>query len=196
MARRGRPRKFDESAARAAIKDVFWERGFEGTSLDDLIEASGAPRQSLYNAFGAKDALFECALGEYVGQELELLVSALDAPGDALANMRTILAFFEVNLLRGRGCLVTNELARLKDGEGVEAERRARLQAALRRVQDAAVRAFARAIAAGQLPKEVSAEVRGAAFFSMLQGLQLLSKAGLSADEIRAATSGAHLLLR
>jgi hypothetical protein len=92
--------------------------------------------------------------------------------------------------------LVTNELARLKDGEGVEAERRARLQAALRRVQDAAVRAFARAIAAGQLPAEVSADVRGAAFFSMLQGLQLLSKAGLSADEIRAATSGAHLLLR
>ena len=59
---RGRPRKFDENQAVAAAMNVFWQKGFSATSLDDLAEATGINRPSLYNAFGDKQALYRRSL--------------------------------------------------------------------------------------------------------------------------------------
>src|SRR3954465_6901479 len=62
---RGRPRAFDREAALAQATRLFWEKGFEATSITDLTEAMGIGSPSLYAAFGSKEALYAEALNYY-----------------------------------------------------------------------------------------------------------------------------------
>ena len=61
-AKRGRPRNFDENQVLVRARDIFYEKGFEGTSLDDLTRAMGLNRPSLYAAFGNKEQLYVQAM--------------------------------------------------------------------------------------------------------------------------------------
>jgi len=65
MAERGRPRNFDRAQALQKAMEVFWSKGYEGTSLTDLTEAMGINSPSLYGAFGSKEGLFREAVQLY-----------------------------------------------------------------------------------------------------------------------------------
>lgn len=65
MATRGRPRTFDPDTALQQATQLFWERGYEGTSLSDLAEAMGIASASIYHAFGSKADLFRQVMERY-----------------------------------------------------------------------------------------------------------------------------------
>jgi AcrR family transcriptional regulator len=65
MTRRGRPRTFDPDTALRTALDLFWERGYEGTSLKDLAEAMGIASASIYACFGSKEDLFRKVMALY-----------------------------------------------------------------------------------------------------------------------------------
>jgi len=65
MAARGRPRTFDPDVALRQALDLFWERGYEGTSLNDLAEAMGIASASIYACFGSKQELFRKVMALY-----------------------------------------------------------------------------------------------------------------------------------
>ena len=65
MATRGRPRSFDRAEALRRAMDVFWEHGYETTSINDLTAAMGINSPSLYAAFGCKEELFREAVAHY-----------------------------------------------------------------------------------------------------------------------------------
>lgn len=69
MAERGRPRSFDRDAALTSAMRLFWEHGYEATSITSLTAAMGINSPSLYAAFGPKDALFREAVELYVATE-------------------------------------------------------------------------------------------------------------------------------
>jgi AcrR family transcriptional regulator len=65
MATRGRPRTFDPDTALRQALDLFWERGYEGTSLNDLAQAMGIASASIYACFGSKEELFRQVMALY-----------------------------------------------------------------------------------------------------------------------------------
>jgi AcrR family transcriptional regulator len=65
MAARGRPRTFDPDTALRTALDLFWERGYEGTSLNDLAQAMGIASASIYACFGSKEDLFRKVMALY-----------------------------------------------------------------------------------------------------------------------------------
>jgi AcrR family transcriptional regulator len=69
MAARGRPRDFDRTTVLRKAIEVFWERGYEGTSMKDLTEAMGIASASIYACFGSKEALFREAMVLYTAME-------------------------------------------------------------------------------------------------------------------------------
>ena len=79
-ARNGRPRGFDADEALERAMRVFWEKGYEGSSLSDLTSAMGISRTSMYAAFGNKEDLFRWALERYTEGPAEYGARALQEP--------------------------------------------------------------------------------------------------------------------
>ena len=88
MARTGRPREFDRDDAVEQAMLLFWERGYEATTLNDLRSAlGGLSPASFYAAFGSKEALFGECLSLYMqscGQLATLLADTTDGPREAM----------------------------------------------------------------------------------------------------------------
>ncbi len=102
-------RQFDEQAVLAQALDLFWQKGLRATSMLDLAKVTGVQRNSLYNAYGNKEALFLLAFESYAERVLQAVHKAFSNPDPGPA----LLAFLEVgivNMARGvppRGCLTT-----------------------------------------------------------------------------------------
>ncbi|SFW81963.1 TetR/AcrR family transcriptional regulator [Amycolatopsis australiensis] len=110
-----RPREFDETTAVENAMHAFWEHGYEATSTQDLCEATGLGRSSVYNTFSSKRALFRRSLAHYTTTQLAKRQAILDGPGTAAERIAKVLdAAVEDDLeTRRRGCLVVNTLAEL-----------------------------------------------------------------------------------
>lgn len=105
-----RPREFDEGAVLDAAIQCFWARGYEATSVRDLIERTGITGASLYNAFGDKRALYHKALDHYVDQSVADRIRRCEG----LAPRQAIGAFFAEIIQRSladrerKGCMLVN----------------------------------------------------------------------------------------
>ncbi len=105
-----RPRQFDEDAVLDAAVQCFWSRGYEATSVRDLLDSTGLTGASLYNAFGDKRAFYRRALDHYVERSIAARVRRCEA----MAPREAIAAFFGDILTRSlvdrehRGCMLVN----------------------------------------------------------------------------------------
>lgn len=113
-----RPRGYATEAVVRAARDLFWERGYEATSLADLEEHTGLNRSSLYQAFGNKRALFDEALRSYLREVIEPRLAGLNRAGAGLADVVSYLRALGDTLAgqpeaAARGCLVVNSVAEL-----------------------------------------------------------------------------------
>jgi AcrR family transcriptional regulator len=106
---RGRPRSFDADSALDAAVLLFWEKGYDGTSLTDLTAAMGINRPSLYATYGNKRDLFIQAIDRYAATHGKRAFSALqDEPDNRTAVQRFFDASIDCALADGtpRGCLI------------------------------------------------------------------------------------------
>ncbi|MDJ1137495.1 TetR/AcrR family transcriptional regulator [Streptomyces iconiensis] len=124
-----RPRLFDEERALDAAMHAFWVNGYEATSTQDLCEATGLGRSSIYNTFHSKHDLFRRALARYTesmtGQQLAILEEAGRGPLERIEALfaRVVQQEFESRGDgRSIGCLTVNTVVEMA-GRDPEADR-------------------------------------------------------------------------
>ncbi|MEP7762531.1 helix-turn-helix domain-containing protein [Sanguibacter sp. 25GB23B1] len=109
-----RPQAFDTAHAVRAARDLFWERGYDATSVSDLERATGINRSSLYNAFGSKRGLFDHAVRDYldvvVGPRIATLRTPGAGPADVIGYLERLAALLADDEARWSrlGCLLVN----------------------------------------------------------------------------------------
>jgi len=171
-----RPREFDADSVLESATRVFWTRGFENTSLDDLCEATGLNRSSLYAAFGAKRDLYLSALARYEDGSSARIAAALDGK-PIRKGVKAFLDALIDSIVAGpgrRGCFIGNcaaEMARLDRGAA------ARVRRSLARIEAAFRDGLAGAQARGELPPGSNSAVLARFLTASIQGLRLVGKA-------------------
>jgi TetR/AcrR family transcriptional repressor of nem operon len=108
-----RLREFDIDEVMEAVINAFWERGYEATSLADLMAVTGLQKGSLYKAFGDKRSLFLKALQAYLDRQYSLIRETLSQPDpqQAIATMFHFLA--DSTSRASKGCFAVNSLMEL-----------------------------------------------------------------------------------
>ena len=106
-----RPREFDKEVVLDKAVEVFWAKGYEATSIQDLVDAMGIQRGSMYAAFGGKHQLFLSALDRYGDMVVKKLLEILESQASAIESIELFFAQLVEHLLTAgplRSCLVTN----------------------------------------------------------------------------------------
>ena len=131
-----RPRSFNPDEALDLARDVFWRKGFQGTSLDDITAATGLAKPSLYAAFGDKNALFLKVLDRYHERIIANAEPVLnDGPSarDAIERWLTGFVPFCSGVRGSRGCLSINTAA---DGASEQKEIRKKVERFNRKLEE------------------------------------------------------------
>lgn len=186
MTSRGRPRAFDRQAALARAMRLFWEHGYENTSLAELTAAMGIKGPSLYAAFGGKEALFRECLELYqraYGVPLAELAAGDQPPR---ARLMTILAACAREYARPdapKGCFIALSALQCAAGHaGIAAFLREKRLASRQVLFDL----LAEARDGGDLPPEADLDVLAAYLAAVIQGMSVQAKDGADTDTLLA----------
>ena len=181
-----RPRNFDPDQVLAAALDVFWTRGYAATSFDQITEATGVNKPSLYAAFGDKGTLFRAALDRYHALLLGHARANLQRTPSARDGLRAWLTSF-VAACSGssgrRGCFSVNTAAEATLADPEVAKRIARYNKTL---ESMLRRAIERGRAAGELRKDVDPATTARLLLATQTGLMILARDGPPAARTRA----------
>jgi AcrR family transcriptional regulator len=184
MTAMGRPREFDTDKALEQALHVFWRQGYEGTSINDLTQAIGITKPSLYAAFGNKEELFRKALDRYI-----------DGPGGYVQTAMAMPTVREVveHLLLGAADAVTNPenppgclavQAALCCGDAAESIKQELMSRRATGEEDLRKR-FERAVAEGDLAADTDAGDLARYISAILQGMAVQAAGGASRDELQ-----------
>ena len=177
-----RPLAFDPEQALQRATEVFWRQGYEATSLDDLTEAMGINRPSLYNSFGDKRSLYKQALLHYFERNSAAVKLELERSKDVRSSLRRVFGAMVSAKDARWGCLVVNAVTEL--GEAYEDIREFACKSARENEQ-----MFASAVRLGQergeIDKEKNAEVLGKLLYNGMVALRVRARGGASRKELQ-----------
>jgi AcrR family transcriptional regulator len=180
----GRPIGFDKDAALEAAMMLFWERGYEGTSMADLTQAMGLNPSSIYAAFGDKHALFQLAVKRYLEMRAQYAGKALEAP----TLEKVIRALFDstIAFLTTPGHPPTCMTLAGAVGCSVDAKPARDLMTEIRKQNEAAMRKrLLKARRNGELPKEIAVDDYTRYLSSILAGLSIQAANGSTKEELK-----------
>ncbi|MGI5125474.1 TetR/AcrR family transcriptional regulator [Pseudonocardia sp. CA-107938] len=178
MLQKGRPRGFDRDAALQLAMEMFWEHGYEATSVADLTAAIGIRPPSLYAAFGSKEQLFREAVARYEEIEGGPAFAALAGGPTALAAVEAMLRANAVSYTapgNPPGCLIVlGAITYTPSSQGIHD-----FLAEARRATTEAVRErFARGIADGDLPPDADPAALATYVTTVQYGMSLQARDG------------------
>jgi AcrR family transcriptional regulator len=194
--KRGRPRTYDPEAALAQAMASFWDAGYAGTSLDQLSDATGMNRPSLYGAFGDKKALYLKTLESYRELGRSAMAEALAGDDRLEAALRRVYAraldIYLSGPVAARGCYLIGTAA---TESVLDADIREVFAAGLHELdQQIAARARA-AQRRGELDKGTEPEVLAKLAIGILNSLALRARAGETRAALaKMAEAGVRLL--
>lgn len=180
-----RPKEFDTAEALDKAMQVFWHKGYEATSIDDLLTAMDLNRGSLYDTFGDKHQLFLACLDRYCTGLMGERLKQLEQPGPGLAAIKQFIATMGEGMFGDpsrRGCLLANtamELAPHEKDIGLRVSR------SIARVEEAFFNALTRAKRQGELRKEQDPRSLARYLTGIMQGVVVMFKAGAPEETLR-----------
>ena len=173
---RGRPRSFDERDALEKATQVFWLKGYDGVTIDDLVAGMGVGRPSLYSVFGSKRKIFLRVLHAYAERKGALAAKALLAPQalrDSLASFLRYAVASATEKGSARGCLVECVAPLVND-----AEVRRFLQSTVAGAAALVERRFRDGICAGDIPSDFPVAARAIQVTDFARGLTMRARIG------------------
>lgn len=186
----GRPRGFEADDVLDAAVEVFWRKGYEGASLDDLTSAMGINRPSLYGAFGDKRTLFLQALDRYGTEIGNKPMEALCAEQDI---KRAVTRFFEISLKNqtrkgdcAQGCMLATCGSATAE---TLPEARQKLMDALEMSQALLEQRFASEVELGNLPADFPVKERAILMLDLMQSQGYRARAGASTRSLASQIS-------
>jgi len=182
MSTNGRPREFKDEAVIDAAMEVFWEKGYEASSTQELCERTGLGKGSLYNAFGSKHELFEQVLRRYSQIGLDRSIEILGRPIPVKERLRALfmwaidMDFADPN---HRGCLAVN-VSMERAGRDPMVERT--FGEYLQTLEEHIIAAIEAGIQSGEISDRHSAFQLAQLFLSSYYGLRVLNSATLNRE--------------
>ncbi|MEK5319493.1 TetR/AcrR family transcriptional regulator [Paenibacillus sp. FSL L8-0644] len=190
-----RPREFDEDQALDAAMQIFWEKGFEATSLSDLTSHMGIQRPSIYAAFGDKKQLFEAALRKYTQSHAAYVRSRLQSNSsvkEAFYNFFGGVVAEEYEDGPNRGCFCINTMVELaphdEKFEILTREHQMYLSAVFQETLE-------RGIRSGELEASMDARALAHTLVSLLIGITVMMKSRPERSFVDHAVATALMLL-
>ena len=113
---------FDRSEVIEKATNLFWTKGYEATSLNDLTQELGIGKGSFYNSFGSKRELFDSCLSMYRDGGISMIEQVLNSESDPILGIRKFLEFQTENLLLdpySKGCLIANTTAEMANDKEI-----------------------------------------------------------------------------
>lgn len=181
-----RPIQYDRQAVLDQAMRLFWDQGYEATSLEDVLRVTGFNRHSLYAAFGGKDGLYLEALKNYEQTFVDAIGKALTSGEGGLDAVRNLFAVRLPHDVAGRGCLMTNTI---NEREHVAEAACSYAKGFNRRLEEGIRRALERAQRQGDVPAHKDAAALAKYVLLVLQGLGTMSRAGISPSDADAAVA-------
>ncbi|MCP3804949.1 TetR/AcrR family transcriptional regulator [Allokutzneria sp. A3M-2-11 16] len=174
----GRTKEFDPDVALRAAMELFWRRGYEATSMQDLVDHLGIGRASIYATFGSKHELYLSALDRYCEGMDGTTLAALSQSGPALPAVRAVLRSFVENALADeerKGCMVTNTAVECLPHDQQAARR---VDASHDAIETALTGGLIRAQSQGELAGDRDPRAIARFLVTFLQGLQVIARTG------------------
>ncbi|MET8472777.1 TetR/AcrR family transcriptional regulator [Streptomyces sp. NPDC006422] len=187
-----RSKEFDPDAVLQAALELFWRRGYEATSMADLVGHLGIGRASIYATFGNKRQLYLRALRRYDEAQRSALLWELTRPGPALPAVRAVVRRFAAEAgadgVRGDGCFLTNAAAELGAHDPDVARQ---VDAGWESLEALLHSALVRARVQGELPNDRDPRAVARMLLVLMQGLRVVGKASGDPDRVRDAAEQA-----
>jgi len=179
----GPKKQFDQEEVLNKALQVFWNKGFEATSMQDLVRTMGINRASLYQTYGNKRLLFNKSLDRYIDNMRKQLNQILQLPGSPLDNLQDVLKKFVTGSLDAgmQGCLLNNTAVELGPHDPEIATK-------LRNIWDEFEMIFSKiiqhAVDNGEIKSSIDVTTLGHLFNINLQGLVVETKINTSKEKL------------
>ncbi len=182
---RGRPLAFNQEQALEAALNVFWSRGYEGTSMAELTEALGINKPSIYAAFGNKEELFRQALARYVSGPAAFVteVKKQKTARQVVENFLRQAADFFTNKATPNGCLIVQAALTCGQSSSVIQQE---LIAYRKSFEEKFAARFDLAKAQGDLPQQVDSKQLAKYIATLHQGMSVQATSGATREELLA----------
>ncbi|MEW2587174.1 TetR/AcrR family transcriptional regulator [Streptomyces virginiae] len=182
-----RPRAFDEHQVLERAREQFWATGYAGTRMDDIAQATGLGKGSLYGAFGDKSKLFHRVFGDWCTAVVEVAEGQLASGPDAEAKARLsayvhLMAENTASDTQRRGCLLAKGAAELAQHDPTVAGRSAETMKALLTLLRTDISAAQRH---GDIDSAADPERLAALLLTVVRGIEAVGKAGLGPEAVR-----------
>lgn len=190
-----RTKEFNEDKALEAAMFLFWEKGYEATSMQALEESMGLKRTSIYNAFGNKRALYQQALNKYLSTVLRRFLFVLNESATTREGIQQVLnevLNLHFNKKHPGGCMIVLSLL---ESNQHDKDTNAQLDSALKQLCKAIVKRLQQGVEDGDIKNNLKCNTVGTQVTALITGMIVMAKANFPKKDLEKLIENSLLTL-